>query len=224
VTGKPAAHGSPADLWYVVYKDETGQTHTVKGDTTAIRDALRDGLLGDGSALLLGRSKTGQFQPVHSLAEFRDLVIAPAPLSGTVRAGRTSGPVPPPNDRPHPESGVIDLGELPQVTSGAISGRGLRRDGPAVDRQPAPASGRFQSPAPSSGVARVSRSSTHRAGLPTPVTDPGADTIPANPSWAAKPDPAVGTGRGKASFDWTPVVAVVVMLLSAAAGFLFFNR
>ena len=36
-----------SEFWYLVYKDETGQAHTVKGSTSAIRRSLKDGLLGD---------------------------------------------------------------------------------------------------------------------------------------------------------------------------------
>ena len=41
----PAAGGA-TDVWYMVYKDETGAAHTVKGSTDGIRKALRESLLG----------------------------------------------------------------------------------------------------------------------------------------------------------------------------------
>jgi len=77
-----------ADVWYMVYKDESGHTHTVKGATEGIRKALKDNLLGDATSILVGRSKTGQFVPIGSVPEFRDLVVAP----GAVELGKkTSG-------------------------------------------------------------------------------------------------------------------------------------
>jgi serine/threonine protein kinase len=87
LTGQSRGSGSvktvptnPADVWYMVYQDESGQKHTVKGVVDSIRSALKDGLLGDASAILVGRTKTGQFLPLTSIPEFRDLVVAPAPL------------------------------------------------------------------------------------------------------------------------------------------------
>jgi serine/threonine protein kinase len=70
-----------ADLWYLVYKDEEGTLHRVKGSTAAIRSSLRDGRLGDASNIRASRSKTGPFEPLRSYPEFRDLVVAPAPLN-----------------------------------------------------------------------------------------------------------------------------------------------
>jgi serine/threonine protein kinase len=69
------------DLWYLVYKDEEGTLHTVKGSVAAIRRSLRDGLLGDASNIRASRTKTGPFESLRSYPEFRDLVVAPAPLS-----------------------------------------------------------------------------------------------------------------------------------------------
>ena len=37
-----ATPAAAADVWYMVYKDETGTTHTVKGSTDGIRNALRE--------------------------------------------------------------------------------------------------------------------------------------------------------------------------------------
>jgi serine/threonine protein kinase len=78
------------DLWYLVYKDEVGEQHTVKGSTQAIRRSLREGLLGDASNVRASRNKAGPFESVRSYPEFRDLVVEPAPL--TPSPGRTSGP------------------------------------------------------------------------------------------------------------------------------------
>jgi eukaryotic-like serine/threonine-protein kinase len=64
------------DVWYLVYKDEMGVMHTVKGTTQAIRRSLKEGLLGDAANVRASRSKTGPFDPVRSYPEFRDLVVA----------------------------------------------------------------------------------------------------------------------------------------------------
>ena len=68
------------DIWYLVYKDDEGEQHTVKGTTDGIRRALRDGLLGDASNIRASRTKTGQFHGLPGHPEFRDLVISPAPV------------------------------------------------------------------------------------------------------------------------------------------------
>jgi eukaryotic-like serine/threonine-protein kinase len=70
--------GQSTDLWYLVYKDELGATHTVKGTTSAIRRSLKEGLLGDASNVRASKVKTGPFDPVRSYPEFRDLVLVPA--------------------------------------------------------------------------------------------------------------------------------------------------
>jgi eukaryotic-like serine/threonine-protein kinase len=78
-SGEADGSGSQ-DLWYLVYKDDEGETHTVKGTTESIRRAMKDGLLGDASNIRASRTKTGQFAGLHAHPEFRDLVIAPAPM------------------------------------------------------------------------------------------------------------------------------------------------
>jgi serine/threonine protein kinase len=78
------------ELWYLVYRDELGETHTVKGTTDGIRKALKEGLLGDASNVRASRSKTGQFLILTDYPEFRDLVIRPAPMPGPA-AGNPAG-------------------------------------------------------------------------------------------------------------------------------------
>ncbi len=68
------------NLWYLVYQDDEGSTHTVKGTVAAVRRSLKEGLLGEASNVRACQTKKGQFEPLRSLAEFRDLVIAPAPV------------------------------------------------------------------------------------------------------------------------------------------------
>lgn len=72
--------GVAVDLWYLIYKDDEGQTHTVKGSAAAIRRSLKDGLLGDASNIRASRLKQGPFEPLREFPEFRDLIIAAAPL------------------------------------------------------------------------------------------------------------------------------------------------
>ncbi len=76
------------EFWYLVYKDDEGVTHTVKGTTSAIRRSLKEGLLGDASNIRASRTKQGPFEPLRSFPEFRDLVM-PA-------AGGPPGETPPP--------------------------------------------------------------------------------------------------------------------------------
>jgi len=73
--------GAQQEVWYLVYKDDLGESHTVKGSTAAIRRSLKDGLLGDASNVRASRAKTGPFESLRGYPEFRDLVIAAAPLT-----------------------------------------------------------------------------------------------------------------------------------------------
>jgi serine/threonine protein kinase len=82
-----------ADIWYLVYKDDEGVTHTVKGSVPAIRRSLKDGLLGDASNVRASRTKTGPFENLRSYPEFRDMVVAPAPMA-VPRGGSSSTPPP----------------------------------------------------------------------------------------------------------------------------------
>ncbi|MFO0799529.1 MAG: protein kinase [Gemmataceae bacterium] len=130
VKGNSAA-AAPADNWYLVYRDENNQPTTVKGTTASIRDALKNNLLGDPNLILVGRSKTGQFVPLGSSPEFRDLVVAPAALGPDGKPSGTSRrPVPVPTPRPSSD---------PTVDPAEASGRN--------PKPPAPPSGRYV-PAP----------------------------------------------------------------------------
>ena len=64
------------ELWYLVYVDDVGQKHTVKGSTPAIRRSLKEGLLGDAANVRAARTKAGPFEPLQAHPEFRDLVLA----------------------------------------------------------------------------------------------------------------------------------------------------
>jgi serine/threonine protein kinase len=85
------APGSDHQLWYLVYKDESGVIHTVKGSTAAIRRSLRDGLLGDATNVRASRTKDGKFEPLRSYPEFRDMVVTAAPLSLPSPSGARQG-------------------------------------------------------------------------------------------------------------------------------------
>jgi serine/threonine protein kinase len=95
---------APPDVWYLVYKDEEGTTHTVKGSTAAIRRSLKEGLLGDASNLRASRDKRGPFDPLRNFPEYRDLCISlasgslkpgPAAATATPLPGGTTAPVAP---------------------------------------------------------------------------------------------------------------------------------
>jgi serine/threonine protein kinase len=89
--GATESSTSLQELWYLVYKDETGTAHTVKGTTSAIRRSLKDGLLGDASNVRASRTKQGPFEPLRGFPEFRDLVVAAAPLSVPGSSGSRRG-------------------------------------------------------------------------------------------------------------------------------------
>jgi hypothetical protein len=78
ITPAESSGSSLTDMWYLVYKDEEGATHTVKGTTAAIRRSLKEGLLGDASNVRASKVKTGPFELVRGYPEFRDLVMEPA--------------------------------------------------------------------------------------------------------------------------------------------------
>jgi serine/threonine protein kinase len=128
-----------ADTWYLVYRDEEGTSHTVKGSVAAIRRSLKDGLLGDASNVKASRTKTGQFESLRSYPEFRDLVIVPAPLA--VPRGGSTPPTPrpeataptlpprsaPTTPQPGPASGAMPHIELdPRPPEGAQGAEWLK--------------------------------------------------------------------------------------------------
>ena len=85
--------GAPADLWYLVYKDEDGTMHTVKGSTDGIRRSLKEQLLGDASNVRACRQKTGPFELLKSYPEFRDLALSLGSAGGdSIKTGPPSKP------------------------------------------------------------------------------------------------------------------------------------
>jgi serine/threonine protein kinase len=103
------------ELWYLIYKDEAGVMHTVKGSTSAIRRSLKDGLLGDASNVRASRLKAGPFESLRDFPEFRDLVVAAAPLEvSPPSSATTKRPSPPPEltqPEPTPPAPHIALGD-----------------------------------------------------------------------------------------------------------------
>ena len=92
-----------ADLWYVVYKDAAGTTHTVKGSTAAIRRGLREQALGELATIRTCRTKQGPFEPLRTYAEFRDLILPMGPSAPTPT--RVTG-VPTPTGAPKTQPGT----------------------------------------------------------------------------------------------------------------------
>jgi hypothetical protein len=236
--GEPAGR-EPAvvhDIWYMVYKDDTGAMHTVKGSTEGIRNALAGHLLGDAATILVSRTKTGNFQALISVPEFRDLVIHPAQLPAPPAArlsgvlSKASGVAPPAMERrPSADPETIDVGGSLSGTVGASASR---------RQPPTPRSGRY-APADTFGP------SNRTPGPPSPVTlaveapaDPQADTVlfaeaidsrtefapPMNPAGnsasPALPNPSVS----KPPRDWTPILVVQVMILTVLVVYLLLTR
>ncbi len=208
---------APADIWYLVYRDETGQSHTVKGATDGIRKALAGGLLGDASTILIGRSKTGQFVPLHSMPEFRDLVVSPSALpgSGAVASAvaRRSGAVPAPT-APRPPAGIgsdngVDLGALPLEDEGA-SNRGGSRPVPVPRLRQTPTSPPVDP-----------RAETAVHGEPVSAHTPLSTPIPERRAYDRDHQ---NREQPKKPFDLTPILMILVAILSAAVGYLLITR
>jgi serine/threonine protein kinase len=128
------------DIWYLIYKDEEGVTHTVKGSTAVIRRSLRDGLLGDASNIRASRSKSGPFELLRERPEFRDLLMTAAPLAG---AATPSGELTAP--RPANQEPVSGPTPAPAKAPGpAVSSSGSMKPAPHIEiakERPAPATG-----------------------------------------------------------------------------------
>lgn len=194
----PAAPAA-ADVWYLVYRDENNVPHTVKGSTEGIRRALRDRLLGDPSGIVVSRTKNGQFVPLHSTPEFRDLVVTPAtiPVPGS-DPNATADYAPPP-----------------------ASGVGLRKP-------VAPQSGRYP-PVPSPNSASGGRPATKARPAPAPAAPPeatiayhygSAPVSQRTPAPGASPSPA----GSREPFNWTPIlVALIAVLIGIIAALLIFK-
>jgi serine/threonine protein kinase len=160
--GSPSAAGpAPAagadDMWYLVYKDTSGQKRTMKGTTDGIRKNVMSKALGDPEEILVGKAKAGPFQALKSVPAFRDLVVG------------HSGVIPRPS---RPDAGRPAVGlPSPGSKAGRLSTSGVRPAPPASARVPV---GRGSNPGdplpPESGV-----------GMGKRVFDPTAD--PPGPRW-----------------------------------------
>ena len=221
-TVKPAA-GAPVEMWYLVYKDETGVAHTVKGTTENIRGALKDELLGDASIILVGRSKTGQFLPLGTVPEFRDLVVNPAALPPSGKP-RPPGPAAKPGSGRVSADDAVDFGVLPPGTGAETA----RAKASTTGRTPGPKSDRYAMNPP---IDRPTPPSTPRpatpAARPPRAPDPNAETPPQGHPPAAR----AATGRSggkppvaKKPFDWTPILMFLVAVLSAVVGYFLLTR
>jgi serine/threonine protein kinase len=139
------------DVWYLVYKDEEGEQHTVKGSTSAIRRSLREGLLGDASNVRGSRTRTGPFELLRGYPEFRDLVVSPAPMPGP--PGRASGvtttpvaglPTPPTPPTPPRAATPVAMPYVKPPSKPAVPAAGGRPQVPLIDLG-APGTGEGQS-------------------------------------------------------------------------------
>jgi serine/threonine protein kinase len=119
----------PEDQWYLVHRDTAGELHTVRGTTDAIRRNVAAGSLGEAGSIVVSRTKTGQFSPLKSVPEFRDLVVpgttpAPAVIMGPVprltAASDADGPATPPTGAAAPTVDDITLFEHKPVDSAAL--------------------------------------------------------------------------------------------------------
>jgi serine/threonine protein kinase len=69
------------DIWYVVYQDRQGVSHSLKGSTAAIRQRLPQLLQQAATPIRAARQRSGPFEPLRHHPEFRDLVLGPLALT-----------------------------------------------------------------------------------------------------------------------------------------------
>ena len=215
----PAAAPAPApvtDVWYLVYRDEHNQPHTVKGSTDGIRKALRDRLLGDPSGVVVSRTKNGNFVPLHNTPEFRDLVVTPTPMP----LPHSRVPVDPDVTSPYevaPQASAR-VGKLPAPSSSRPSPVPPAPP-PAPARQPGSGT-RPRQPAQSVAPADTTLYQYGQTPVsqPTPNPTSGRNRRPRDGSASAFSD------RDGAAFNWTPVLLIVVVILSAVVGYLSFFK
>ncbi len=188
---EPAPAAPTVDVWYLVYRDENDKAHTVKGSTDGIRNALRDKLLGDPSGILVSRTKHGQFALLSNVPEFRDLVLNVVVSSPNNRTPGSDETSPYQTPPPRPKSPV------PPPS----------KPNPAM---PAAASGAHAAPYvyPGTSGAHAESSTPKPKAPPRRTRDEEPD----------KPQPR--ERKGPKPFDWTPVLLVVVAVLSAVVGYL----
>jgi serine/threonine protein kinase len=72
------------EWWYLVYRDDDGVTHTVKGTKQGIRRSLKENLLGDAQNIRIAAAKQGPFSPLRLHPEFSDVVAEIDGSTGTL--------------------------------------------------------------------------------------------------------------------------------------------
>lgn len=134
--GSSGSTAGQSDLWYIVYTDEFGTTHTVKGAMQSIRRCFKEGRLGDANDIRVSRFPAGPFELLRTHPEFRDLVIVPVavplltPLSGT--------------EIPRPDPKGPGSGTFPKPGSGSYNGPGSG----SMGRPKSPANAARRTPPP----------------------------------------------------------------------------
>ncbi|AMV29799.1 Serine/threonine-protein kinase StkP [Gemmata sp. SH-PL17] len=197
-----------ADVWYLVYRDENDKAHTVKGSTDGIRNALRDSLLGDPSGVLVSRTKNGQFSPLSSVPEFRDLVVTPAALA--MPATRTPG-----SDETTDYGGPLPTGSSSSASRLRAGGSAPRPNTPVPSTSPSKPSSPLPTQ-PSSGTYNATTAYSYSGASGAHTAHNPREPRETNKSKPARPHPE----NREESFNWTPVLLVVVMALSAVIGYL----
>src|SRR5207249_2199484 len=188
------------EVWYLVYRDELGESHSVKGGTDGIRRVLKDGLLGDASNVIASRKKEGPFLALRSYPEFRDLVIAPEPL-----------PTPDLNPRSTPTNipPASPSGRWPDPARSTPT----RRSTPAGGTPPPPRSGSGRFPMP----ATAASSATHRSLEPTRYARPKSESSGRLPHVPIAP-----SKRRRFELLLWVMVLLIAVVTSIAAFYFFF--
>jgi serine/threonine protein kinase len=112
------------EFWYLVYKDDEGTTHTVKGTTAAIRRSLKEGLLGDASNVRAARTKVGPFEPLRGFPEFRDLVMPLNPVPGETAPETSAAKTKAVTRKAHPTDTAVPKAPAPMIDLGPTANDG----------------------------------------------------------------------------------------------------
>lgn len=94
----PAGATVEKENWYLTWRDEDDQFHSVMGTIGAVRRSIKEGLLGDARNVKAGRKKEGPFQFLQEIPEFRDLILSintqpPSEKAADQEAGSDATPV-----------------------------------------------------------------------------------------------------------------------------------
>ncbi|MBM3993258.1 MAG: serine/threonine protein kinase [Planctomycetes bacterium] len=109
--------GTP--YWYMVYTDDIGVVHTVKGTAKGIRRSFKEGLLGDAENIRVALTKSGPFESLKTFPEFRDLVVDPSSVPTPLKKSdpkTVAPPVKPLRSLPAKES----IQDAPAPTDSAV--------------------------------------------------------------------------------------------------------